>query len=57
MKLNKDILFRNSDEQLKEMLELCKPSLNEMIIYYFLYPQQFFREINFNKAFGHFIKK
>ena len=57
MKLNKDILFRNSDEQFKEMLELCKPSLNEMIIYYFLYPQQFFREINFNKAFGHFIKK
>jgi hypothetical protein len=37
--------------------EYCKPSMNEMIIYYFLYPSQFFREIKFSKAFKHFMKK
>lgn len=37
--------------------KFCKPSMNEMIIYYFLYPSQFFRDMKFKNAFKHFIKK
>jgi len=57
MKLNKDDIFFNYNEEFKKIMEICRPSVTEIFLYYICYPQQFFRDMNMENALKHFLKK
>ena len=57
MKLNKDDIFFNYNEEFKKIMEICRPSVTEIFLYYICYLQQFFRDMHMENVLKHFLKK